>query len=264
MKCKIFFFLMAIIIVITSCTIAFVPTPIPTPIPTATSLPSPTPLAEFSPEHFAFPVAFNGDYQIESPLRYVPCYHWDGITKEKVEEDEDIWRYLFHAGDMFILNLNQPAVDIVVISPTTGVIEGVNQFNDENIEINIKTPYYLDGKRIYVDIVHSQRLFPGDDKFPEIHQGDNVEIGQPIAIQNLFLQHGREEQVVDIGIRNGPSGANPSIGVGDYFPESYIDPILFLEDDILLYEKYISYDDITYRDHCSESIHFPHDFLDQN
>jgi len=258
------FLLVVLLFVLSACTstpeptLSLAPTIKPTLIPTATSLPSPTPLIEFSAEYFSFPVSFYGDYQIDKPLRYVPYYHWDGITKGLIEDES--WWNLFHAGDMYVLNLKQPRLDIVVISPTDGIIERVTQYNEENIEINIETSYYLDGRRVYVDITHSQRLFPGDDKYPEIHQGDIVEMGQPIAIQSIFLKHGRNEQVLDIAIRNGPRGANPSIA-GNYFPESYIDPFLFLKDDILEYGKYVTYDDISYRDHCSESIHFPYSFL---
>jgi hypothetical protein len=223
-----------------------------TPSPITTT---PTFQIVFKPENFAFPVAFNGPYALKNPLVYSPCYHWDPTKYDQKKVTSNNWSNFFHAGDLFELNLTSIVKDIVVLSPVNGTIEKVSVIPNNGLEINIRTDYFLDGKRIFVDLVHSTVLFPGDEQNPRITTDSIVKLGQPIAIQKKIFQLGRPEQVIDIGIRNGQRGANPSIP-GNFYPDSYLDPYDYLVDEIPdLLGKSVFYDN-GFRAHCLKSGHY--------
>jgi len=248
--------LLLLLSLLPSCNAVTEPTPTPQPTitsaPTATSLPSPTPLIEFSIEHFSFPVAFEGDYALGHKLAYAPCYHWDPTTFDPSEVTSDNWYQYFHAGDMHMLNLSKNPEEITILSPIKGKISDIDDKGDNGFFISITTPFYFMGKKIYVGIAHMSEIFMGDELNPKISLGIEVNKGQPIGISNKHFNWGRLEQSVDIAIRNGPGGGYPLDS--SFSPESYLDPFIFLEDDIEQYSEHIVFD--TMRSHCLKSGHF--------
>ena len=209
------------------------------------------------PQNLGLPVSFEGPYALGHELRFVPCYHWDGTYE--IISDEDKAKYTFHAGDMYILSVSSPLERIIILSPITGRIDRVVSIPNVGLEVNIESDYFLNGRRVYIDIVHMTELFPGDDNYPKVLQGSEVTQGQPIGIQEWFFQWGRLEQTIDIAVRNGPRGANRSIP-GNFYSDSYIDPFPFVGDDLKDNKAYIIEDPLAFRDHCKESIHLPLDF----
>jgi len=247
---------LGVVAIITAC--APVSNFAPTPTLTLTPFPTKTPtiITNLELKDFSFPVAFEGPYSIGHHLVYCPCHHWDPSKYDPAIITSTNWQIFFHAGDLFELNLSPTVEIIVVLSPITGTIERVTEIPDNGIEINLRTDYFVDGKRVYVDVVHSTILFPGDEQYPEVTIGSLVLQGQPLSIQKIVFQWGRPEQAVDIGIRNGPRGANPSIP-GNFYPESYLDPYDYLIDEIPeLLGKHLTYD-TGFRAHCLLSGHYP-------
>lgn len=225
-------------------------TPTITITPTITTTPTPEPKT-LLPENFSFPVTFDGIYALKQPLRYAPCYHWSG----NYNANKGNWYDYFHAGDMHNLNVSNTQQNIVVLSPINGVIKDVIDYGDSGLMIVIQSDYVLDGKRVFVDIGHLQHEFPGDESYPQISVGSVIKQGQPIGVSDKFFNNGRLEQIVDIAIRNGVAGANPQYD--NFSPDSYIDPFLYLQDDISVLKKkgFVTFD--YFRAHCLKSGHLP-------
>lgn len=229
------------------------PTASATPTVTATPLPNSPPQEEFKPDDFGLPVAFEGEYSLGHELRYSPCYHWDPITFDPAKVTTSNWYSFFHAGDMYLLNITKTPQEIVVLSPVSGKVAKVVDFGDNGLVVNIETDYLYEGSYIWVDIAHMNSLFLGDSKNPVINTGSIVNQGQPLGYANYVYNWGRPEQALDIAIRNGPEGASPLYS--NFSPQSYLDPYLFLIDDLTKNDSNIIYD--YFRDHCIKSTHFP-------
>ena len=170
----------------------------------------------------------------------------------KISSEE--WWNQFHAGDMYILNQSSSPQRIVVVSPISGKIIDVGE-TDKGLVIIIATDYLFEGKKVYVEIAHMDKLFLGDESYPNIKKGSLINKGQPIGISERVYKHGRYEQILDIAIRNGPAGPHPPSS--NFSPESYLDPFIFLEDDIKQFESYFSFDSGIYVGHCILSGHHP-------
>ncbi len=226
------------------------PTQTITPTVTVTNTPTPEPKT-LLPEYFSFPVTFDGIYAIKQPLKYAPCYHWSG----NYDSSKGNWYDYFHAGDMHNLNVSNTPQNIVVLSPINGSIADVIDYSDSGLMIVVKSDFVLDGKRVFVDIGHLQNLFSGDENYPKVDVGSYIRQGQPIAVSDKLFNNGRLEQIVDIAIRNGSAGANPQYD--NFSPNSYIDPFIYLQDEIaMLKDKgFITFD--YFRAHCLKSGHLP-------
>jgi hypothetical protein len=229
---------------------SFAPSSTRTPSPTITS--SATPIA-FAPEHFGFPVAFEGDFALAQKLGYAPCYHWNPEDYDPLMITENNWYYFFHAGDMYILNLSSSPQRIVVLSPVSGVIKDSYSIGPGEISVIIQTEYYFEGKQVYVGIHHITEFFLGDKQYPAVNVGSSVIKGQPIGIQEKVAEY-RPEQPLDIEITKGRPETNHPLYPG-WDPDIFIDPFLYLEDDLAQFGEHIYFD--YYRDHCLKGGHFP-------
>ncbi len=221
--------------------------------PTATVTASPTPKPELTAEDFGLPVTFEGDYALGHKLAYAPCYHWDPTTFDPSEVTSDNWYEYFHAGDLHMLNLSRNPEEITILSPIKGKISDIVDYGDNGLLLTITTPFYYMGKKVKCDIAHMNEIFKGDELNPKISLGIEVNKGQPIGISNKHFNWGRLEQSVDIGIYTGPMGGAYPL-YSDFSPESFLDPFIFLEDDIEQYSEHIVFD--TMRSHCLKSGHF--------
>jgi hypothetical protein len=246
-----------LILIMVACSPNIPITPTETPEPTnpptieITQTPTQTPL-ELSPEYFSLPVVFEGPYSLGNKLRYSPCYHWDQNNYDANKITNDNWYQYFHAGDMYILKTTNKAKVIVALSPISGRIIKSEDFG-QGLIVSIKTDYYLEGKQVFVDIAHMDELFPGDEKFPRIDIGSQIKQGQPIGLSKTVWIWGRPEQALDIGLRNGPEGANPMYS--NFAPNSYIDPFPYLKDDLEKNSENIVFD--KFRSHCLKGGNFP-------
>lgn len=224
------------------------------PVPTQTQTITVTPNhIELLPENMGLPVAFTGDYSISGKMGYAPCYHWDpsGFVPRQVTEEN--WYEFFHAGDMYILNTSETPISITILSPISGMIESIQDMGDNGLMMNISTDYYYQNKKVFLGIGHLDGLFMGDSLYPKITVRSKVEKGQPIGFSTQPKFWGRAEQSLDIGLQNGPEGASPLYE--NFAPDSYIDPYLFISDDIITNAQYIYFD--YFRTHCLKSGHFP-------
>jgi hypothetical protein len=213
--CSIFLLIIALF---TACTPApaHTQTPTITPIPTSTPSPTPEPTAAIRPSATPMHVLTEGDVTLPirdiSQFEYVPCYVFS--------EDR------FHAGDG--INLPKNKAPFIVYSPSDGIIDAANFVNESvGWEINIRTPFYLDNKQVYIDIVHVSGL--ADD----LKIGSKIEKGQQLAIMDRPCGDPRGGYLIDIALRLGShKQANPIYD--NWTGTEYLSFFSYVEDDLLL------------------------------
>jgi hypothetical protein len=213
-----------IAIVLTSCapqataapsTETLVPTLAFTVTPTATATKTPIPTATPKREITAGDVGIPWDTsEINGLVNIMPCYLFTSTV--------------FHAGDGFYFPSGNIDAVYHVVAPADGKIVNevyINEFT--GYEINIETPYVLDGKTVFYDVVHTSGLVPELSVGMYIHRGDYLAIkdkrirGDPIG-----------KWLVDIGFRNGKRQANASIS--EWTGLGYFSYTRLLQDDFAL------------------------------
>jgi hypothetical protein len=224
---KYIYLYMLITLWLPSCNAVSIPTPTNTPMPSNTSSPTytstptitptktPQPTATLRPELTAEDVGLPWDTTQTNPI-LTPCYLWSDNY--------------FHAGDGIIFSY-YPDKTYFVLAPISGeIIEASNMTNFRPVgigwEITIATEFSKKGKQVYVDFVHTSGLVPG------LRVGQHVERSQPLLILDKHWggHSGELDLFLDIGIRNGPKGANPQ--VDNWQPESYFSFLEFIYDDL--------------------------------
>jgi len=132
---------------------------------------------------------------------------------------------MFHAGDVIVFDESEGQT-YFAIAPIEGkIIQNELVSPLVGYEITIETPYVHQGKRVYCDLVHSSGLVRGTDV------GDWVERGARIAVVDRHYGGGELRDIyLDIGIRNGPRGANPALD--SWQPYSYFSFLEFVRDDL--------------------------------
>jgi hypothetical protein len=169
-------------------TIAQTETHTPSPTLTYTLVPTETATKTPRPTQTPLPELTEGDVgliwnpsDINGPVIITPCYMF---TSDR-----------FHAGDQVDFPSSQTAYSI--LAPTDGIIISAEKVNDSiGYEVNVQTPYILNGKTVYYDIVHSNGLVPG------LHEGSEVRKGSPIVIKNGEMVAPQNKWLIDIAFRN--------------------------------------------------------------
>jgi len=114
-----------------------------------------------------------------------------------------------------------------VLAPIGGKIIEAGLVNERvGWEITISTDFSKDGQQVYVDLVHTNGLVQG------LSVGQRISRGQPIAILTKTWDKNSPtpDLFLDIGIRNGPKGANPQLS--NWRPYSYFSFFEFINDDL--------------------------------
>lgn len=165
------------------------PTATLTPVPiTATNTPSPTP----TPTNTAFPeltiadVGLPIDPNTTGLFKYIPCYVFT-VTR-------------FHAGDG--IKFPNSEKTYYIIAPIDGKIVSANFVNESvGYEINVETPYVINGKIVFYDLVHSSGLIEN------LRVGSVLKKGEPLAImKNLYgVPSGDPDRgfLLDFALRSG-------------------------------------------------------------
>lgn len=92
-------------------------------------------------------------------------------------------------------------------------------------EIGLETNLFRNGKRVYIDMVHTSGLVE------ELKIGMTVKRGQPLLVLDKHWgPGGLNDLYLDIAIRNGPIGANPLSR--NFSPLSYFSFVDMIRDDI--------------------------------
>jgi hypothetical protein len=132
-------------------TLTLMPIPSNTPLPTETQTPTaiptkaPRPTATPLPELTATDVGLSWDPTTTTPT-LIPC-NLDEVVRNGIIYN--------HRGDG-IIYANYPDKTHYVLAPLSGTIEAANLVNETvGWEINIATDYLKDGKRVYIDLVHT-------------------------------------------------------------------------------------------------------------
>jgi hypothetical protein len=183
----------------------------PTKTNTDTAIPTKTPQPELTIADVGLPwnpIAVNGRVQI------MPGYLFTST--------------MFHAGDGFYFPRGNSDTVYTVIAPADGVIVAATDLSDFGIgwEINVETPYLLDGKPVFYDVVHSSGLVDELRVGMEVHRGDPL-----VTKTNEFLDPAGL-WLIDIGFRNGFRQANASIP--EWTGLGYFSFTRLLEDDLAL------------------------------
>lgn len=193
-------------------------TPLPTATPTATSAPSATPLptrtATLIPREItAADVGLPWDPQVVKPI-FIPCHFINtAVTPPR-----------FHAGDGIVFS-EKPGQTYNVLAPADGKILSVDFVNAVGYEVTLETNLYRQGKRVYIDLVHTSGLVNG------LRTGMTVNREQPLLVLDRHWGGGGlPDLFLDIGIRNGPKGASPLSR--NFAPLSYFSFLSMIQDDI--------------------------------
>jgi hypothetical protein len=113
---------------------------------------------------------------------------------------------LFHAGDCFYFPSGNSNTKYHVVAPADGIIVHAYFINDSiGWEINVRTPFVVDEKTVYYDVVHTSGLVPGLKEGMYIHKGDKL------AIKSKEYLDPANYWLVDIGFRNGHKQTNASL-----------------------------------------------------
>jgi hypothetical protein len=182
-------------------------TPSNTPLPTDTPTPrpTPTPLLDLTPGDVGLPF----DPSLVRPA-LTPCYLFTD--------------QLFHAGDIIEFSATEGPT-FFALAPIEGkIIQNELVTAEIGYEITVETPYVYQGGRVYYDMVHSSGLVPG------LNVGDWIERGEEIVVMDRHLGGPGEHIFLDLGIRNGPKGANPTLS--NWQPYSYFSFLEFVQDDL--------------------------------
>ena len=117
---------------------------------------------------------------------------------------------VFHAGDMIYFPTGNKNTKYNVLAPADGVITIAEDLSNKGIgwSITVETPYSLDGKPVFYDLVHSSGLVPG------LSQGMNIHRGDPLAIKDGKFVDPLGWWLIDLGFRNGLEAANASVSSG--------------------------------------------------
>lgn len=112
-----------------------------------------------------------------------------------------------------------------VYAPIDGTITAANFVNDSvGWEINVKTPYELDGQVAYYDLVHTSGLAN------DVKIGTFLRKGEQIAFMSRPYSHPRE-YILDFAIRRGAhKQANPNSS--NWTGTEYVSVLQFVLDDL--------------------------------
>ncbi len=165
----------------------------------------PTPMKELTVLDVGLPIGPEN-----KTIYYKKCYVW---TKTR-----------FHAGDLIYYEFkNSPSVHIVY-APIDGTIRYANKIsNSIGWEIRVETPFVYKGEVVWYDIVHHDGPIAG------LSTGSFIKKGEPLANLVTARNNGRIEKVIDVALRNGPRGPEPSL---TFYPKSYMNFFTFVEDDL--------------------------------
>jgi hypothetical protein len=137
----------------------------------------------------------------------------------------------FHAGDGVFYPKGAADTHYTVYAPADGTIVVANYINESvGWEINVKTPYTVDGKPVVYDVVHSSGLVSGLTVGTFIHKGDKLAIKA-----NEHLTPSVKEWLIDIGFRNGHKQANASID--DWTGLGYFSYTKLILDDLAMLQE---------------------------
>jgi hypothetical protein len=190
--------------------IAFTPIP-PTSTKTMTATPTQTPQPKLAIADVGLPWNPN---EINGQVLIKPCYLFTAT--------------MFHAGDGFYFPRGNSDTVYTVVAPADGVIVAATDLSDLGIgwEINVKTPFLLDGKTVFYDVVHSSGLVDELDVGMEVHRGE------PLVVKTKEFLDPAGLWLIDIGFRNGLRQANAS--VPEWTGLGYFSFTRLLEDDLAL------------------------------
>jgi hypothetical protein len=183
------------------------PTPTFTIVPTVTSTKTPNPTKTPMPELTAADVGLPlNPAEFSGKFIWKPCYVFN--------------QGYFHAGDMIYFPTGDKNTNYNVIAPADGVIENAVYLGDSiGMEINVKTPFVLNGKTVFYDIVHDSRLAPG------LHVGSIIHKGDVIAIRDITVKADPQGLWnLDIAFRNSTNkqaNINDPIWTGQGFISYY-------------------------------------------
>ena len=182
------------------------PTNTPTPLQTITRTPippSPTPRI-LSAKDVELPIKDLKGFE------YKPCYVF---TTSR-----------FHAGDQ--IYMPDPGGSYKVYAPIDGTIVAARLVDDTiGWEINVMTPFILNGETVYYDLVHVNGL------------ADNIRVnaflrkGEEIAIKNRPNADPQRRSMVDFAIRRGPH-KQANAAAPDWTGTEYVSVLTFLQDDL--------------------------------
>jgi hypothetical protein len=198
----------------------------PTKIPTRTPRPTATPLPELTAADVGLPIRPENKTGI-----YLPCYL---LTDT-----------MFHAGDGWFYEYeleqyHELASPYTIYAPIAGRVTESHLVTEAiRYEITVATPFSLNGKQVYYDVVHTNGPVNGVSVGSWIEQGQALALISSLSTPNGWIWNA----MADIGFRNGPKGANASLD--NWQPYSYFDPLPFYEDELLLN------DEITVLPRCS-------------
>jgi hypothetical protein len=139
--------------------------------------------------------------EIRGTFMIIPCYMFSSD--------------IFHAGDGVYFPSGDSSTKYNVVAPADGNIVRASRISDRiGYEINVQTPFTLDGQTVFYDVLHTSGLREG------LRIGDTVHKGDVLAIKKMEHLDPGGNWLVDIGFRNGYKQANASlpdwIGLG-YF-----------------------------------------------
>jgi hypothetical protein len=199
------------ITVISTATLTLIP---PTLTNTETAIPTKTPQPELTVSDVGLPWDPN---KVNGRVQIKPCYIF---TSTK-----------FHAGDGFYFPRGNSDTVYTVVAPADGVIVAATDLSELGIgwEINVETPYLLDGKPVFYDVVHSSGLVDNLRVGMEVHRGN------PLVIKTNEFLDPAGLWLIDIGFRNGLKQANPS--VPEWTGLGYFSFTRLLEDDLALLDQ---------------------------